>query len=192
MKLLTVCIAISTASMWSTAAIAQSEQATTVAACTSALEAGKLEAAAEVAETLKSWRFLTRAELVAPAAHCISEVSGVLWSYDRTAGRFRPNTEFSIDPVQKQKADDERRIKADALLKEEQAKQAALQLAAAAAAKAGAEAAAAVRARKAANDSQVLIGVMKACRNLLKSSPDEAFLNPVCVESFLRDGLPIR
>lgn len=48
------------------------------------------------------------------------------------------------------------------------------------------------KARRAANDRRVRIGIMTACRNLLMASPDNAFLNPVCVESFLRDGLPNR
>jgi hypothetical protein len=36
----------------------------------------------------------------------------------------------------------------------------------------------------------VKLGVTTACRNLWTQSQDAAFLNPVCVETFLRDGLP--
>lgn len=183
MKTTILCLFASTSIIWSSMASAQSEQADTVSACTTALAAGDHDAAQTAAEAIKGWRFLTRSELVAPAAICLTQTSGEPWDYDRTAGRFRPTSEFVIDPEEKQKADVERRRAADEATKLKQQEAVAL-------AKLNAKSIAEAEARKAANDRKVRIGVMTACRNLWKTAPDAAFLNHICVESFLRDGMP--
>lgn len=183
MKTTVLCLIASATTLCAPMAYAQSDQADTVATCTAALAAGDNDAASAVAETLKSWRFLTRSELVAPAAICLTQTSGEPWDYDRTAGRFRPTSEFVIDPEEKQKADVERRRAADEAAKLKQQEAVAL-------AKLNAKSIAEAEARKAVNDRKVRIGVMTACRNLWKTAPDAAFLNHICVESFFRDGMP--
>jgi hypothetical protein len=160
-------------------ASAQSAQAALVATCTNALVAGNTEAASLAAEEMIGWRFLTRAELVEPAASCITQVTGEPWSYDKTAGRFRPDSEFTTDPAAAQQAAYDARVQADA---ENARRQEELNAAAVVAKK--------IEDERRAHIARVRAGVILACRKLWQSDPDAAFTNAVCVESFLRDGMP--
>lgn len=179
MKLSIISTALLFVILHSSPVSAQMTQAETVAACVSALKIGDKNVAKDAADTIKSWRYVFSSKLLEGASECMSKALPEPWTYDYVAGSFRPAAEVAEQKaLQAEKLEEQKRKVA-----EDDANRMAL------AAQVEIDRALAAS-RKAANDQRVLNGIIMACRNLLKSSRDAAFLNPVCVESFLRDGLP--
>jgi hypothetical protein len=158
---------------------AQSSQAETAAACLAALESGNQAGAEKAAKEIMGWRFVIASKLLDPASECMAKALPEPWSYDYPTGRFRPESETAALKAQAAA----KRAEQQKATAETDERKREMRLAAEAAN-------AAIEAKRAANARKINIGVMTACRNLLISSPDEAFLNATCIESFLRNGLP--
>ncbi|RUS64911.1 hypothetical protein EGN72_02650 [Pseudorhodobacter sp. E13] len=174
MKLFAIGSIALTTALFSSPSFAKMTPNETVAACLQALESGNGAAALEAAELIKEWRGGSD-KLIEQAAKCMAEALPEPWTYHRAAKMFRPSSEVAIP----NEVWAEERRKAEEAERQNNER-------AAADAKANADA----EAWREANERRVRIGTMTACRKLLKTSPDAAFLNPLCVDSFLRDGLP--
>lgn len=193
MKVATI-LAVAPALLFCSTPVSAQSQPETVAACLHAITVGDVGAVDRLSETILTWKRKTLEELRVDAALCVSADRGDPWAFDNTAGQFRPLTSFDPDREQKykaqlaasakQKAEAEQNRIADAAKAKAAEEELALQMA-------GLR----KRQRELANiqankDGKVLLGVSAACRNLWAQSKDAAFLNPLCVESFMRDGLP--